>query len=69
MPDYELLGEAEYFPCLTKHISYQNKVLHKCKRNKGEQHYQCLAKQVGYGFFKIARSAVPKSLRVDLDKC
>ena len=54
MPDYELLGEAEYFPRFTEHISYkQNKVLHNCKRNKGEQHYQCLAKQVDYGFLKL----------------
>ena len=70
--DYELLGEAEYFPRLTGHIFHNKtrsyRTVKETKVNRGII-LSMFSETSRLQFFNIAGSAVPKSLPVNLDQC
>ena len=70
--DYELLGEAEYFPRLTGHIFHNKtrsyRTVKETKVNRGIMS-SMFSETSRLQFFNIAGSAVPKSLPVNLDQC
>ena len=70
--DYELLGEAEYFPRLTGHIFHNKtrsyRTVKETKVNRGIIS-SMFSETSRLQFFNIAGSAVPKSLPVNLDQC
>ena len=63
VPDYELLEEEEQGIIHNKTRSYRT-----VKEKKVNSIMSLMFRKTSW-FFKIARSAVPKSLPVNLDKC